>query len=240
MLISSASFKMVALSEVSILQQLKHPKIIEYYGCAEEDDSVLIFMEYLVGGSVRQMMEQCQQPIIEKTAIKYIAQVLEALDYIHSKDNGIVHCDLKCDNLLLDGKGGIKLGDFGVAVKKIINTINQSRFTHGPTKGGSLYWMAPELLNDEDTYGRPVDIWSLGCTIVEMLTGEPPYRKLKTLKFMAELGGKNLSYHPNELVPEETSTEMKKFLSMLLKYDPDSRLKTGSAALRVFREKFNP
>jgi mitogen-activated protein kinase kinase kinase ANP1 len=102
--------------------------------------------------------------------------MLEGLRYLHF--NGIIHRDLKCANVLVDNNGIIKLSDFG-ASKKILqnfdtndNLLDNSALSK--TFIGSPYWMAPEVIK-KTGHGKPADIWSLGCCVIEMLTSMPPW-----------------------------------------------------------------
>jgi serine/threonine protein kinase len=97
----------------------------------------------------------------------FTRQALEGLAYLHQQD--IIHCDIKCDNLLISPAHGvelIKLADFGVAIR--VGTNNQ---------GGSPHWMSPEAFTEKPS--KPRDIWAVGCTVAEMLTGEMPWPSLK-------------------------------------------------------------
>ena len=100
--------------------------------------------------------------------------MLEGLNYLHM--NNIIHRDLKCANILVDNNGIIKLSDFG-ASKKIIDQFVQENidkeFVSKSVKG-SPYWMAPEVIN-KTGHSMQADIWSLGCCVIEMLTGKPPW-----------------------------------------------------------------
>ena len=104
--------------------------------------------------------------------------MLEGLAYLHQKD--IVHRDLKCADILVDNKGTIKLSDFGAS--KIIveeELTNPQSFMYATTSQvSSSSWMAPEVLNKQ-ILGKPSDIWSIGCCVVEMLNSKPPWSELK-------------------------------------------------------------
>jgi serine/threonine protein kinase len=98
--------------------------------------------------------------------------MLEGLKYLHL--NGIIHRDLKCANVLVDNMGVIKLSDFG-ASKRIIEELNyESSDSMSKSLKGSPYWMAPEVVR-KIGHGKPADIWSLGCCVLEMLTSKPPW-----------------------------------------------------------------
>uniref|UniRef100_A0A914WF44 Mitogen-activated protein kinase kinase kinase n=1 Tax=Plectus sambesii TaxID=2011161 RepID=A0A914WF44_9BILA len=223
----------IAKNEINRLKDINHPRIIGYYGFKMEESTIVIYMEYMAAGSLLQIIKDFG-PIKEPASIKYIEQILDGLAYIHKI--GIVHCDLKCDNILSDGQGNVKLGDFGIAVQKLINTANHSYFSQNEKRGGTYHWMAPEVMNGEGC-GRKSDIWSLGCTIVEMLTGDPPHGKMPSPMFMGAIYTKSLSYKPDELIPK-FSDKMKAFLSQLLQLEIDKRPYSAFEAIKIFDKTF--
>ena len=161
-------------SEIRILKELKHPNIIRYIGTnlVEDMKGAGIIMEYVSGGSIRNLIGQFGR-LDEQISRVYLSQILKGLVYLHS--NNIIHRDLKCANVFLDSEGVIKIGDFGSSIK--LNKGQQA--TQQSSIVGSLYWLAPEIaFNINYTYKS--DVWSLGCLLIEMLTGNPPYYHIKS------------------------------------------------------------
>lgn len=178
--------------ELSIMEMLHHPNVVEYYGIEVHRDKVYIFEEYCQGGSLAALLEHGR---IEDEGIiqLYTMQMLEGLAYLHSQ--GIVHRDIKPDNILLDHRGVIKYVDFGAS--KILaknRTLQRSRRGDvGNAKagvfGGNLgfnnsltgtpMYMSPEVIKS-DKRGRhgAMDIWSLGCVVLEFATGKKPWSNL--------------------------------------------------------------
>lgn len=159
------------MCEIDLLKILKHKNIVKYHGFIKNDKKLLIFLEYCSGGSLRNVYKK-KGPLTEKQVVKYMKQVLEGLIYLHGQ--GVVHRDVKAANILLTSKGDIKLTDFGVSTKVSNNTIKTYSIAGTPN------WMAPEIISMDGT-STASDIWSLGATIVELLTGEPLYSHLNEM-----------------------------------------------------------
>ncbi|KAF2460733.1 Ssk2-type MAP kinase [Lineolata rhizophorae] len=168
--------------EMGVLQVLDHPNIVQYYGIEPHRDKVYLFMEYCSGGSLAGLLEHGR--IEDETFIMvYALQMLEGLAYLHQ--SGIVHRDIKPENILLDHNGVIKFVDFGAA-KVIARQGKTVAPEHAATRNprqrsmqGTPMYMSPEVIKGE-TRGRhgAVDIWSLGCVILEMATGRRPWANL--------------------------------------------------------------
>ncbi|XP_028931406.1 mitogen-activated protein kinase kinase kinase 3 [Ornithorhynchus anatinus] len=162
--------------EIQLLKNLQHERIVQYYGCLRDraQRTLTIFMEYMPGGSVKDQLK-AYGALTENVTRKYTRQILEGVSYLHS--NMIVHRDIKGANILRDSAGNVKLGDFGAS--KRLQTICVSG-TGIRSVTGTPYWMSPEVISGEG-YGRKADVWSLGCTVVEMLTEKPPWAEYEAM-----------------------------------------------------------
>ena len=169
--------------EMGVLQVLDHPNIVQYYGIEPHRDKVYIFMEYCSGGSLAGLLEHGR--IEDETVIQvYALQMLEGLGYLHEAN--VVHRDIKPENILLDHNGVIKFVDFGAA--KVIAKQGKTVVAEGPDgKGrqnsmtGTPMYMSPEVIKGGNHRGArlgAVDIWSLGCVVLEMVTGSRPWASL--------------------------------------------------------------
>jgi len=134
-----------------------------------------ILLELMPGGSVKNLLEL--GPLNEVVIRRFIKQILEGLKYLH--DKGIVHKNLKCSNVLVDNNSCIKLSDFGT-LKEIVllGTTQCNKNELEKALEGSVYWAAPEVVKNKETT-KASDIWSLGCVIIEMSTGKPPWFDIK-------------------------------------------------------------
>jgi len=157
-----------ARKEIEIMQRLQHEHIVRYLGSQIENNRINIFLEYVPGGSIRHILSTFG-PLPEPLVRTYTRQILLGLEYLHS--NRAIHRDIKGANILVDTLGNIKLADFGCSkiYEEVVSQTGNNRSVRG-----TPYWMAPEVIRGTG-YGRTADIWSLGCTIIEMLTGRPPF-----------------------------------------------------------------
>mmetsp|Transcript_33023 Transcript_33023/g.56049 ORF Transcript_33023/g.56049 Transcript_33023/m.56049 type:complete len:716 (+) Transcript_33023:121-2268(+) len=159
--------------EVLLLRQLKHPNIVAYLGTGRAKDALFVYMEYVPGGSISKLLKRFGR-FNEHLVRVYTRQILEGVECLHRY--GIMHRDIKGANILVDKNGTCKVSDFGAA-----RSLRQIRFSEGPPSlKGTPYWMAPEVIR-QTGHGRQADIWSIGCTVIEMLTGRPPWNKFKEI-----------------------------------------------------------
>ncbi|GMH37176.1 hypothetical protein BSKO_05049 [Bryopsis sp. KO-2023] len=160
--------------EIELLKDLKHKNIVQYYDSEETRNHLYIILEFMENGSLANVIDPSNFGAFPENLVSvYIAQVLEGLRYLHSQ--GVVHRDIKGANILTTKEGLVKLADFGVAAKlQDKGTMNGLQGDYHNTVAGTPYWMAPEVI--ELTSVTPAaDIWSLGCLVIELLTGAPPY-----------------------------------------------------------------
>ncbi|XP_029363427.1 mitogen-activated protein kinase kinase kinase 3 isoform X2 [Echeneis naucrates] len=189
--------------EIQLLKNLHHERIVQYYGCLRDHNerTLTIFMEYMPGGSVKDQLK-AYGALTENVTRKYTRQILEGMSYLHS--NMIVHRDIKGANILRDSAGNVKLGDFGAS--KRLQTICMSG-TGIRSVTGTPYWMSPEVISGEG-YGRKADVWSLGCTVVEMLTEKPPWAEYEAMAAIFKIA----TQPTNPLLPSHISDQARDFI----------------------------
>ncbi|XP_059663848.1 mitogen-activated protein kinase kinase kinase 18-like [Cornus florida] len=151
-------------NEIQILRSLSSPYVVEYVGDDVTTSFRNLYLEYLPGGTVADLAKCSGAADADEGIIRsYTWCVVSALRYVHSK--GLVHCDVKGKNVLVGSTPGMaKLADFGSAIDS----------TAAITPRGSPLWMAPEVIRREHQ-GPESDVWSLGCTVIEMITGKPAW-----------------------------------------------------------------
>ena len=200
-------------SEIAVLSKLSHPNIVKYIGTQRDDKNLYIFLEFISGGSISSLLKTFGS-FDENVVRIYTKQILQGLQYLHC--HRIIHRDIKGGNILIDNNGIPKLADFGAAKKlaDISDTAANPKSLHG-----TPYWMAPEVIK-QTGHGRYADIWSLGCTVIEMLTGKPPWHQFKTqVSALFHIASTN---KPPQL-PSSLSPTARSFILKCLQREPRRR-----------------
>jgi mitogen-activated protein kinase kinase kinase len=202
--------------EVHMLSQLTHPNIVRYIGIKRRKDILNVFMEYVPGGSIASLLQRFG-PLGDNVTRVYTRQILIGLDYLHSQR--VVHRDIKGANILVEKSGRIKLADFGMAKMLEFVDVERSDYAKKAVKG-SAYWMAPEVIRkSEVTLG--CDVWSVGCTVIEMASAKPPWCECST---QVQAMYKIASSTALPTLPEENlSADAKAFILNCLKRNVEER-----------------
>ncbi|XP_028628582.1 mitogen-activated protein kinase kinase kinase 4 isoform X1 [Grammomys surdaster] len=200
--------------ELKIFEGIKHPNLVRYFGVELHREEMYIFMEYCDEGT----LEEVSRLGLQEHVIRlYSKQITVAINVLH--EHGIVHRDIKGANIFLTSSGLIKLGDFGCSVK-LKNNAQTMPGEVNSTLGTAAY-MAPEVITRAkgEGHGRAADIWSLGCVVIEMVTGKRPWHEYEhNFQIMYKVG---MGHKPP--IPERLSPEGKDFLSHCLESDPKIR-----------------
>lgn len=212
------------MKEVNILKTLSHRNIVKYVGFIPNQYNLNIVLEYAENGSLMSTLKAFGA-FPEKLVASFCAKILNGLCYLH--ENQVVHCDLKAANILTTKTGDVKLTDFGVSLnlKKTVDadtisgTPNWSKFVISvhTCLFNCINIVAPEVIELKGATTKS-DIWSLGCTCIELVTGKPPYSDLLAMSAMFHIVEDE--YPP---FPENISQEMKDFLTCCFQKDPNNR-----------------
>ncbi|CAN8255898.1 unnamed protein product [Cochlearia groenlandica] len=215
------SRKSKVLQEVRILHSLNHPNVLKFIAWYETSAHMWLVLEYCVGGDLRTLLQQdCKLPEDSIYGLAY--DLVIALLYLHSK--GIIYCDLKPSNILLDENGHIKLCDFGLARK--LDEISKS-----PSAGkrGTPYYMAPELYEDGGVHSFASDLWALGCVLYECYTGKPPFVAREFTQLV-----KSIHSDPTPPLPGNASRSFVNLIESLLIKDPAQRIQWADLCGHAF------
>jgi hypothetical protein len=153
--------------EIAILKKLQHPHIVKYFGGGKVGTQRFYAMELVPGGSLEKYLKD-KKRLPWEAALDFAMQIAEALEHAHAA--GVIHRDLKPANLLITPEGKLKLTDFGIARDTTATALTAA----GKTVGTYAY-MAPEQIRGKPPVDRRTDLYSLGCVMFEMLTGETPF-----------------------------------------------------------------
>lgn len=205
------------IKEVETMKDLDHLNIVQYLGFEQKQQTYSLFLEYVAGGSISSCLKSYGK--FDEQLVKFITrQVLEGLKYLHQ--NGILHRDLKADNLLLELDGTCKISDFGISKKSHDIYSNNAELS----MQGTIFWMAPEVIHSmvEDQkqgYSAKVDIWSLGCVVLEMFAGQRPWSNEAVISAIYKIGKTKLA----PPIPEDISAEAKDFLDKCFTINSEER-----------------
>ncbi|KAK1361627.1 hypothetical protein POM88_046101 [Heracleum sosnowskyi] len=192
--------------EIDLLSELEHENIVRYLGTEKTESNFYIFLELASKGSLLSLYQQYH--LQDSQVSVFTRQILYGLKYLH--DRNVVHRDIKCANILVDTNGTVKLSDFGLAKATKLNDVQSCK--------GLAFWMAPEVVNRGQGYGLAADIWSLGCTVLELLTRELPYYPLEAMQAIYRI--RNSIAPP---VPDSLSKDARDFILKCIQVDPFSR-----------------
>ncbi|KTW27293.1 hypothetical protein T552_02276 [Pneumocystis carinii B80] len=203
--------------EIETMKDLDHPNIVQYLGFESTKTTISIFLEYVSGGSIGRCIRKYGK-IDQPTIQLFTRQILEGLTYLHSQ--GILHRDLKTDNILLDVDGICKISDFGISKKSKEVYDNDSNMS----MQGTIFWMAPEVIqNQKQGYSAKIDIWSLGCLVLEMFAGKRPWSDDEAIGVMFKVGNERQAPPIPHDILKNIEKDALDFLKLCFIVDPNLR-----------------
>jgi serine/threonine-protein kinase len=217
------------LQEAQAASGLNHPHVCTIYDIAEEGGQQFIVMEYVDGTTLRQKIagpaSQGHPAIDVKDTVNYAVQIGEALQEAHGK--GIVHRDIKADNIMVNSRNQVKVMDFGLAKLK-----GSMKLTRTSSTIGTLGYMAPEQIRGGEVDVRS-DIFSFGIVIYEMLTGRLPFRGEHEAAMMYAI--LNEQPEPMEKYRPEISSELGRIVNRAMEKDPEDRYQSAADIVSELR-----
>eukprot|EP00938_MAST-03A_sp_MAST-3A-sp1_P007488 g7488.t1 len=196
------------LEEINLLKMLDNPNIVRYIDTVKTEEHLHIVLEYVENGSLSDIVTRFG-PFSETLCAVYISQVLKGLKYLHKQ--GVIHRDIKGANILTTKDGQVKLADFGIAVRK------SDSGTDDIDVCGTPYWMAPEIVQMSGLT-TACDIWSVGCTVIELLQGQPPFFDLAPMRALYRI-----VQDPHPPLPPGISFACSDFLMLCFQKQPTIR-----------------
>lgn len=213
--------------EIQLMRRLRHRHIVRYLGAEFRQQKFNVLLEYCPGGSVAGLIKNFGA-LSESLARNFIRDALLGLAFLHT--NHIIHRDIKGGNILVDHGGCVKLADFGCS-KELeglllsdsgsdvgVDRSGEENLRDNASIKGSPYWMAPEVVRGHGNVPQS-DVWAIGCVVIEMMTGLPPFSHLHPISAMYNIG--NTRVPPP--FPSNMSSEGRDFLTKCLQVDPQQR-----------------
>ncbi|XP_039116386.1 LOW QUALITY PROTEIN: CBL-interacting protein kinase 24-like [Dioscorea cayenensis subsp. rotundata] len=196
--------------EISIMKIVRHPNIVRLHEVLAGEMKIYIILEFVTGGELFDKIAQ-QGKLHENESRKYFQQLIDAVDYCHSK--GVYHRDLKPENLLLDSRGNLKVSDFG------LSALSQQGVDLLHTTCGTPNYLAPEVLSHQGYDGSAADIWSCGVILYVLMAGFLPFDEIDLPTLYRKINAAEFSY------PSWFSADAKSLISRILDPNPKTRIR---------------
>ncbi len=213
--------------EIKLAARLTHPHILPLFDSGEADGFLYYVMPVMEGESLRDRIDNTKQMAIDEV-VQVAREVADALDYAHRHDT--VHRDIKPENIMLH-EGHAVIADFGIGKAVTAAAESQESITQTGVSVGTPAYMSPEQAAGEDSIDGRSDLFSLGCVLFEMLTGEPAF----TGKTAAAVIAKRFAHTPPPVTQtrEAIPINLSRAVSQLLERAPEDRLESGAALIEL-------
>ncbi|KAM7257496.1 hypothetical protein ACFE04_013237 [Oxalis oulophora] len=196
--------------EISVMRMAKHPNIVQLYEVMATKNKIFFVLEYAKGGELFNKVARGR--LKEDVARKYFQQLINAVDYCHSR--GVYHRDIKPENLLLDENENLKVSDFGLSA--LAQCKHEDGLLH--TTCGTPAYVSPEVIARKGYDGAKADIWSCGVVLFVMLASYLPFQDKNLIEMYRKIGKGEFKY------PNWFTQEARKLLAKILDPNPDTRI----------------
>ncbi|XP_030465501.2 CBL-interacting protein kinase 5 [Syzygium oleosum] len=196
--------------EISVMRLVRHPNVVQLYEVMASKTKIYFAMEYVKGGEL--FNKVAKGKLKEDLARKYFQQLIEAVDFCHSR--GVYHRDIKPENLLLDENGNLKVSDFGLSA--LCESQRQDGLLH--TTCGTPAYVAPEVINKKGYDGAKADIWSCGVVLFVLMAGYLPFHDANLMEMYRKISKGDFK------CPQWFPHEVRKLLSKILDPNPNTRI----------------
>lgn len=197
--------------EIAIMKLIKHPNVVQLYEVIGSKTKIYIVLEFVTGGELFDKIVNHGR-MSEDEARRYFQQLINAVDYCHSR--GVYHRDLKPENLLLDSYGNLKVSDFGLSA--LSQQVQEDGLLH--TTCGTPNYVAPEVLNDRGYDGAMADVWSCGVILFVLLAGYLPFDDPNLMNLYKKIEAADFT------CPPWLSFSARKFIAQILDPNPKTRI----------------
>ncbi|XP_022146606.1 CBL-interacting serine/threonine-protein kinase 23 [Momordica charantia] len=197
--------------EISTMKLIRHPNVIRMYEVMASKTKIYIVLEFVTGGELFDKIAS-KGRLKEDEARKYFQQLINAVDYCHSR--GVCHRDLKPENLLLDASGVLKVSDFGLSA--VPQQVREDGLLH--TTCGTPNYVAPEVINNKGYYGARADIWSCGVILFVLMAGYLPFEESSLMELYKKI------FKADFTCPPWFSSSAKKLIKRILDPNPLTRI----------------
>ncbi|KNA21771.1 hypothetical protein SOVF_040210 [Spinacia oleracea] len=197
--------------EISTMKLIRHPNVIRLFEVMASKTKIYIVLEFVTGGELFDKIAS-KGRLKEDEARKYFQQLINAVDYCHSR--GVFHRDLKPENLLLDAKGTLKVSDFGLSA--LAQQVREDGLLH--TTCGTPNYVAPEVINNKGYDGAKADLWSCGVILFVLMAGYLPFEDANLMALYKKI------YKADFACPPWFSSSAKKLIQRILDPNPSTRI----------------
>ncbi|SCU81780.1 LAMI_0B07646g1_1 [Lachancea mirantina] len=204
--IKSEKTRKKLLSEIQIHKSMRHPNIVQFIDCFEDDTNVYILLEICPNGSLMDLLKR-RKGLKEPEVRFFATQIIGAIKYMHSRR--VIHRDLKLGNIFFDKNYNLKIGDFGLAA--VLASDRDRKYT----VCGTPNYIAPEVLTGKHTgHSYEVDIWSIGVMLYALLVGKPPFQAKEVNIIYERIKTGDYIFPRDKPISQEATTLIRDILSV--------------------------